>query len=152
MEDDEPLDISRDLDEEIRQQVQPKAISRSASPEMGPLPAVSSQQSSHGRTTQEESSGKEPIPSAEDILELEAGLESSWASHMQLMTFRADATKIADEYLKDHGVKLGKGRNRSSIVRDRGAYEQGKEDGKKIDVHQNRLKEEPVWDDSVAMH
>ena len=152
VEDNQPLDMSRDLDEEIRRQMQPEAGQRQASPETGPLPTVPLQQSSAGQTTQEESSTTGPVPSVEDTLELGAGLESSWASHMQLMTFRADATKIADEYLKDHGVKLMADRKRGWTVRDRGAYEQGKKDGKTIDVHQKMIKEEPAWKDDVATH
>ena len=69
---------------------------------------------------------------------------------MQLMTFRADATTIADQYLKDHDVKLRMGRKRSTGVRDRTAYDQGTEDGKRIDVHQKRIKEEPAWEDDCA--
>jgi hypothetical protein len=139
-------------DEETRRLMQPEAISRHASPEKGPFPAVPLQQSSASQTTQKESSATDPVSSAEDIWDLEAGLDSSLASHMQLMSFRADATKIAEEFLIDHGVKLAKGQKRGSTVRDRGAYEQGKKDGKTIDVHQKMIKEEPAWEKDVATH
>lgn len=50
--------------------------------------------------------------------ELEPELESKWASHMQLVTFRATTTKIADEYLEDKGVKLRNRSARSTVIRD----------------------------------
>jgi hypothetical protein len=73
--------------------------------------------------------------------ELEPELESKWASHMQLVTFRAIATKIADEYLEDKGVKLRNRLARSTVIRDRNAYSQGVRDSKKIDMHRKRLKD-----------
>jgi hypothetical protein len=60
---------------------------------------------------------------------------------MQLATFRATATKIADEYLEGKGVKLHNPSARSTVIRDRNAYSQGVRDSKKIDVHRKRIKE-----------
>ena len=73
--------------------------------------------------------------------EVKVELESKWASHMQLATFRATASKIADEYIQGSGLKLRHKTQRSSVVRDVHAYWQGIEDGKKIDVHRKRIKE-----------
>lgn len=152
VEDDEPMDmnINIDLDEAIQQYPQPEPLSRSVSPEGDALPTLSSEQSSSNPPALHENPPALPTPPSEGILDLESGLESSWASRMQLMTFRADATKIAEDYLKDRGVKLRTDRKRSTVVRDRTAYKQGKEDGKKIDVHQKMIKDEPYWEDEVA--
>jgi hypothetical protein len=73
--------------------------------------------------------------------ELEPGLELKWTSHTQLITFRATATKIADEYLEDQGVELSFGSARSNVIRDWNAYNQGVKDSKKIDVYRKRIKE-----------
>jgi hypothetical protein len=60
---------------------------------------------------------------------------------MQLVTFRATSNKIADEYLEDKGVTLHTPSARSTVVRDRNAYNQGVKDTKKIDVYRKRIKE-----------
>jgi hypothetical protein len=60
---------------------------------------------------------------------------------MQLVTFRATATKIADEYLEDRGVTLHNRSARSTVIRDRNAYSQGVKDSKKIDVYRKRINE-----------
>lgn len=61
---------------------------------------------------------------------------SCWASEMQLVRFRELAEQVADEYLKAANMKLGKNRAKKATVKDREAYRQGKEDSKKVDVHQ----------------
>ena len=82
----------------------------------------------------------------------ETGLDQNWASQMQLTIFRANAIKIADEYLKDQGVTLGKpGRRRKNYdIKDVEAYQRGERDGEKIDVHQRRIKEAELADDIAA--
>ena len=155
VEDDELMDWNKDLDEEIQQYPQPEPASRSASPETEPLPYHLSQQNFGNSAALEKAPPTFPTlptPPAEDNLDFEAGLQTSWASHRQLMTFRADATTVADQYLKDHDVKLRMDRKRSTGIRDRTAYDQGMEDGKKIDVHQKRIKEEPAWENDLATH
>lgn len=57
---------------------------------------------------------------------------------MQLMTFRENATKIADDFLKNNGVELSKGR-KSTGVKDWNAYKKGAEDSKKIDIHRKAI-------------
>ena len=81
-----------DLDEEISKLIKPEPLSSEASlasplSNREPTPAISA-------NTEQKSS--EPQ-------ELEPEVESKWASHMQLVTFRATAAKIADQYLKDKG-------------------------------------------------
>ncbi|KAH7311802.1 hypothetical protein BKA65DRAFT_155457 [Rhexocercosporidium sp. MPI-PUGE-AT-0058] len=68
-------------------------------------------------------------------------MESQWASQMQLVTFRATATNIADVYLEDRGVMLQNRSARSTVIRDRNAYSQGAKDSKKIDVYRKRVNE-----------
>jgi hypothetical protein len=67
--------------------------------------------------------------------------ESTWASHMQLVTFRAIATKLAEDFLQERGVKLRYPSARSSVIRDQNAYRQGVKDGEKIDVRRKRIEE-----------
>jgi hypothetical protein len=58
---------------------------------------------------------------------------------MQLVTFRATADKIAEDYLKCKGVKLYSRSARSREVQDLNAYKQGVQDSKKIDIHRKRI-------------
>jgi hypothetical protein len=64
-----------------------------------------------------------------------------WASHTQLIDFRATAAKIADEYLRDKGVKVCHRSAEPSAKRRRIAYNQGTKDGETIDVRRNRKNE-----------
>jgi hypothetical protein len=64
---------------------------------------------------------------------------SLWASASQLTLFRTTASKIADEYLKSTGTKLTKSRAPVSSIRDYDAYEQGRQDSRKIDVKRRRI-------------
>ncbi|KFY46249.1 hypothetical protein V494_00534 [Pseudogymnoascus sp. VKM F-4513 (FW-928)] len=84
----------------------------------------------------------EEISAASTGSEPEPEPENKWASQMQLQLFRETASNIADEYLKECGIKLGKGkRGRKNVIRDRDAYNQGVEDSKKIDLDRKRLTE-----------
>jgi hypothetical protein len=58
---------------------------------------------------------------------------------MRLTIFRATAHRIAEDYLKESGIKLKKGRAGYTTIRNDSAYGQGKRDSKKIDVRQNRI-------------
>lgn len=77
-----------------------------------------------------------------------------WKTEGQLIQFRKDAESIADQYLAENKVKLGKGRKFGDFKFDRNAYEQGKpiwdlaaiseprlgkRDARKIDVKQKRI-------------
>jgi hypothetical protein len=64
---------------------------------------------------------------------------SLWTSASQLTLFRANAQKIAEEYIKSTNTKLRAGRARVPSVRDYGAYEQGRKDSRKIDVKRRRI-------------
>ncbi|CZR69577.1 uncharacterized protein PAC_19477 [Phialocephala subalpina] len=132
-----------DLDKEISKLIKPKPLSSEASfglylslfaprtqsnipsplPKREPIPA---------RPAETEQKSNEPP-------ELEPELESQWASQMQLVTFRAIATKIADEYLEDRGVTLHNRSAKSTMIRDRNAYNQRVKDSKKIDVYRKRI-------------
>jgi hypothetical protein len=58
---------------------------------------------------------------------------------MQLVKFRDMAQTIADNYLKDIGKSLGKGRSRQKNVSNWDAYREGIADGRKIDVKRKRI-------------
>jgi hypothetical protein len=120
VEDKDPVECFEDLDEEISKLIKVEPAS-------------------------ETSRGLYSAPSSVSGIQSDLGLkpeeESKWASHMQLVTFRATATKIADEYLRERGVKLQYRSARSSVVRDQKAYSQGVNDGKKIDIRRKRIEE-----------
>ncbi|KAK6850578.1 hypothetical protein PG987_000212 [Apiospora arundinis] len=80
--------------------------------------------------------GKIPPPELSDNIEI---LESEWASHGQLVTFRKTATKIAEDYLEDQGIKLVNRPARSNAIQDSGAYKQGRKDSRKIDVRRKGI-------------
>jgi hypothetical protein len=160
IETDEPVDVDGDLEDEIRKHTRPEPSSRGATPEMEFFPNFPTHQDPGPTSTQEQASPTataaatttdiSAVPDSTE--EFEDGLDSTWASHMQLMTFRKDAMKIADDYLEDKGMKLMAGRKRSNVIRDRKAYLQGKEDGKKINVLQKKIKEEPALEDEITSH
>ncbi|EED23259.1 hypothetical protein TSTA_067010 [Talaromyces stipitatus ATCC 10500] len=88
------------------------------------------------------SSSTRPSPVPLNTGELEP--EFKWASHMQLITFRATAGKIAEEYLKGKSVKLHHQSVRSREIRNWHAYNQGVKDSKNIDVRRKRIEESAV--------
>lgn len=67
-------------------------------------------------------------------------LGAGWHSSNQLIRFRQDAEKIADDYLASQhsGLKLKK-RAKSSFKKDSQAFEQGRQDARKIDVKRKRI-------------
>lgn len=70
--------------------------------------------------------------------------EPQWKSAGQLTAFRETSVAIADDYLKQQKIKLGKGRKLPGVSvkdrKEREIYNQGREDAKKIDVKRRRLK------------
>lgn len=81
-----------------------------------------------------------PEPKTEPKVEPdEAG--AGWQSSNQLIRFRQDAEKIADDYLASQhsGLKLRK-RAKTTYKKDSSAFEQGREDAKKIDVKRKRIR------------
>jgi hypothetical protein len=133
-----------DLDEEIRRLIKPEPLPSKASFGLYSTPPAPRPQSNVPSPL----SKREPAPASSAKMEqkssepqeLEPEVESKWASHMQLVTFRATATKIADRYLEEKGVRLRRRSARSTVIRDWNAYDQGVRDSKKIDVHRKRLK------------
>ncbi|KAE8440344.1 hypothetical protein EG329_008460 [Mollisiaceae sp. DMI_Dod_QoI] len=132
-----------DLDEEISRLIKPKPLSSKGSLGLYSTPPAPNPQSN----VPSPSSKREPAPASSAKMEqkssepqeLEPEVESKWASHMQLVIFRAIATKIANGYLEEKGVKLRRRSARSIVIRDWNAYDQGVRDSKKIDVHRKRL-------------
>jgi hypothetical protein len=66
-----------------------------------------------------------------------------WKSTQQLVLFRDNAKKVAENYLEMKGIKLRSGRKKDNTVRDKVAYAEGKEDSKKINVKAGRIKGTP---------
>ena len=95
-----------DFDEELNKLIKPEALSREASldpdtllpPTRGPPSSSSQASSSSGPTPSRPAVAKQDqgrIPDADSAMDVK------WASHMQLATFRATASKIAEDYCKD---------------------------------------------------
>lgn len=86
--------------------------------------------------------GSEDIkPKLEPKVEADDGAGGAgWHSSGQLMRFRQDAEKIADDYLASQhsGLKLRK-RAKTTYKRDSHAFEQGRVDARKIDVKRKRI-------------
>lgn len=66
--------------------------------------------------------------------------EHKWSSHSQLMLFRDTAKKIAQDYIKDQGIKISNARTRKFDI-DQSAYRQGKRDSKKINVRGKTIRD-----------
>lgn len=64
---------------------------------------------------------------------------SLWQNPQQLILFRDTARKIAEDYLADRKIKLGRRRRREWRVTDETAYQTGRKDSKKIDVKRRRI-------------
>ncbi|THC87689.1 hypothetical protein EYZ11_012866 [Aspergillus tanneri] len=83
-----------------------------------------------------------PEPSSNTLAPVKSestALSSLWASEMQLTRFRATSEQVADDFLKEHDIKLRHSKRRSVAARDSNAYQQGWIDSKNIDFHQKRL-------------
>ncbi|KAK4912677.1 hypothetical protein LTR66_017267, partial [Elasticomyces elasticus] len=118
-----PIDLTADLDSEIRRHIPTK---RSSSP--SPQPTIS-----HNSRFQAEA-----IQRSTDKL---SGM--LWRDAGALTLYKQNASDIADEYLKNHlartGSKMKTSRKRNAQVKHPHAYRQGKEDSKKIDVKRRRI-------------
>jgi len=70
-----------------------------------------------------------PPPAAVEIKPEPEDIKPGWASAQQLVRFRNDAANVADQFLKDQKVKLGKGKKAKAIeFKDpsaKQAYQQG---------------------------
>ncbi|TCD71482.1 hypothetical protein EIP91_008862 [Steccherinum ochraceum] len=89
----------------------------------------------------EPSIAPEPVPQPAQPVKKEEE-DASWRSVQQLVQFRATSIAIADDFLKEQGVKLKKGRkDRFQLQHGEWTiYNQGREDAKKIDVKRRRIK------------
>ncbi|EME80202.1 uncharacterized protein MYCFIDRAFT_77964 [Pseudocercospora fijiensis CIRAD86] len=79
-----------------------------------------------------------PVKSVDAILAapIEKPQQLEYESHMQLVLKRETFSQIADDCLKEMNIKLRAGRKRKIKHLDMSAYDQGRIDGKKIDVRQ----------------
>lgn len=68
------------------------------------------------------------------------GSTAQWSSVEALVRFRKIADEIADDVLKDLGIKLGTDRKRKRSIRDIGEYNQGRKDSRKTNVRSIRAK------------
>ncbi|KAF2248349.1 hypothetical protein BU26DRAFT_520046 [Trematosphaeria pertusa] len=132
------VDPNADLDVEIMRLIKPEPrdtlpIGRVSSPPSPKPPANDTK----ALPNQDAASSSSSTIKQEEVGE--ADCKTLWASPMQLTIFRANARRIADDYLKDRGVKLSTSRSRYSGVSDYSAYSQGVRDGKKIDVRGKRI-------------
>ena len=93
--DDDPVNDGMDLDDELRRAEEKVKSKRDPSPQLPPPPPPP----------------PEPVVKKEDDDEPGAG----WASAQQLVQFRQNAENIADQFLKERGKKLGKGRKRAPV-------------------------------------
>ncbi|KAJ7072279.1 hypothetical protein C8F01DRAFT_1103240 [Mycena amicta] len=86
-----------------------------------------------------------PPPPAVPIPKIEEEEDSPWHSVQQLVQFRESSIAIGDEYLKQEGIKLRKGRKRQPLEfkdsRAQDSYARGKKDARKIDVRQRQIKD-----------
>ncbi|PYI08377.1 hypothetical protein BO78DRAFT_428231 [Aspergillus sclerotiicarbonarius CBS 121057] len=58
---------------------------------------------------------------------------SPWASEMQLTKFRASSVQVAEDYIKEHKIKLRFRKPRQAVARDRETYKQGRKDSKDVE-------------------
>ncbi|KAH7103389.1 hypothetical protein BKA62DRAFT_828571 [Auriculariales sp. MPI-PUGE-AT-0066] len=83
------------------------------------------------------------LPIKKEEADEEQSQPAGWESTQQLVRFRNDADNIADAYLTNQKIKLGKGR-KSKVVEFKdpsaaSAYKQGKADARKLDVKRKRI-------------
>lgn len=65
--------------------------------------------------------------------------EHKWSSHSQLILFRGTAKKIAQDYIKDSGIKIRNVKARDFHI-DQSAYRQGKRDSNKVNVRAQAIR------------
>ncbi|KAJ5100678.1 hypothetical protein N7456_006730 [Penicillium angulare] len=77
---------------------------------------------------------REPVSELQDIPATDS---SPWQSEMQLSRFRATSEQVANDYLKDQGIKLHSSKRTWSTAKDGDAYNRGRKDSSKINVRQS---------------
>lgn len=90
--------------------------------------------------TSQDTPSLNPCPKLDPHIESKEEEGAGWQSSYQLIRFRQDAEKIADDYLASQhsGLKLKK-RAKTTYRKDTEAFQQGKEDAKRIDVRRKRI-------------
>ncbi|KAJ5491568.1 hypothetical protein N7539_003135, partial [Penicillium diatomitis] len=61
---------------------------------------------------------------------------SLWKSERQLVQFRANSERVADDYLKERKITLSNGKRKRPMIRDHDAYGQGRKDSGKVNVRE----------------
>lgn len=115
----ETLDPTADLDEEIQ-----RILKREESPTCPP-------DSINTECQQDVKAGDSPNRGMSNIIP-----DVRWTSEMQLTWFRETAEQVAQNVLKAKNIKLSRRTGRNAAINDFGAYFQGKEDSRKINVRQ----------------
>lgn len=129
-EDNQTIDLHGDFDEELKKFIKSEEDNEATNVHPSPHVNVGNNGSNTIHMTEDDGSAASIKPEP----------DASWKSSMQLAKFIAQAEQIADDYLKEKGVKLYKGRkSKQFVIRNQTAYSQGVEDGKKIDVRQKRI-------------
>ncbi|KAI4273139.1 MAG: hypothetical protein LQ337_004844 [Flavoplaca oasis] len=65
--------------------------------------------------------------------------DAKWASMRQLSTFRQMSRDIEDDVLKTNNIKLTKARKANRAIKDKTAFEEGREDSHKIEIRAARI-------------
>lgn len=125
------VDAGADFDSELRKFVAPEPSTSINKPEPASRTQVVEEYSILPSTEGEEE--------AEPAIEPEETAE--WKSMRQLSTFRAMSKDIEESVLKEHKVKLRKGRKTKRSVKDREAFSKGKKDSQEIDVKAARIEQ-----------
>ncbi|KDR80712.1 hypothetical protein GALMADRAFT_241123 [Galerina marginata CBS 339.88] len=76
--------------------------------------------------------------------EEDAGSSTHWTSALQLRGFRDNAKSIAENYLKETGLKVYKGSKWRPIQYDTAAFNKGWKDGQKVDLKRRRIEDKKV--------
>ena len=79
------------------------------------------------------------ITSADNLMETDKGEHQSWASSMQLASYRQNVAKIAEDVLKANNIKLYAAGSLKRSVRDQKQYAQGVKDSSKINIRGARI-------------
>ncbi|KAJ1324503.1 DUF2786 domain-containing protein [Microdochium nivale] len=130
-----PIDFLGDLDMEIENLIKKERQQSEMPPEGPPAAAGPSNSIQNDADYVDDKTGLAlPATSAANTQ-----LDRGWRSHGELVLFRDTSFRIAEDFLKEKGVKLHTNKNRPTTIRDSKAYEQGEKDSSKIDVKRKRL-------------
>ena len=117
-EDEQPIDLSADLEDQLLRQAMPNALVT--------------------RSEHEPASAALDYDNEDDEAEKQL-TTNPWNTTQALVRFRQSAQRIAEEYKAKYMPNLKKGKKRKRAVRDQQVYRRGVRDGKKIDVRRKRI-------------